>query len=74
MGLAHDALVRLTRLDSTPLHLAFSRGTPAATLTAWERELLAVQRDGTLAALHNRWLPQEHPPTQIRLTGPTPAR
>lgn len=74
MGLPEDSLVRLTRLESTPLYLAFSRGTAADTLAAWEQGLLSLQRDGTLSSLYKTWLPLEHPPTRIRLIGPPPSR
>lgn len=46
----------------TETYVAFSSGTPAETVGAWQTALDAMKHDGSFARIYARWLPGETPP------------
>ncbi|MEW6706032.1 MAG: transporter substrate-binding domain-containing protein [Pseudomonadota bacterium] len=43
-------------------YVAFSLGTPEATVRSWQAALDSMKRDGSFARIYARWLPGEAPP------------
>ncbi|HEX5344593.1 MAG TPA: ABC transporter substrate-binding protein [Duganella sp.] len=56
------------RLDLVEVHFAFSRGTPPATIDAWERALREMKRDGSLLTIYRKWLPPHQLPADVALS------
>jgi len=46
----------------TSSYIAFSRGTPDATVRQWQKALNEMKRDGAFARIYARWLPGDTPP------------
>ncbi|MBT1444598.1 ABC transporter substrate-binding protein [Shewanella sp. JM162201] len=54
-GTAESSLTPLFELDRIELYLAFSGGTPRATVERWHQALARLYEDGRLAALYRKW-------------------
>lgn len=50
------------RLDLAGVHFAFSKGTPDATVKAWDSCLREMKRDGSFARIYRKWLPPHQAP------------
>lgn len=61
-GIEPDALAEVYTYASSDGYIAFSPGTPRRIVTAWQREIDAIKRDGSFQAIYKRWLPQDNPP------------
>ncbi|SCK30034.1 ABC transporter substrate-binding protein [Vogesella sp. LIG4] len=68
-GVAPGAVEKIVTLDKLDLYLAFSANVPRDTILQWESGLKAIKQDGTFAAIHRRWFPQEQPPLQVERLG-----
>ncbi len=55
------------RLDLVGVHFAFSRGTPAATVNAWDKALRAMKRDGSFVKIYRRWMAPHQMPADVPL-------
>jgi polar amino acid transport system substrate-binding protein len=61
-GIEPDALAEVYTYASSDGYIAFSPGTPKRVVSAWQREIDAMKRDGSFQAIYKRWLPQDNPP------------
>lgn len=61
-GVDPAALEEVYTFASSDGYIAFSPGTPKRVVTAWQREIDAMKRDGSFQAIYKRWLPQDLPP------------
>jgi polar amino acid transport system substrate-binding protein len=50
------------RLDPMQVYFAFSNGTPAATVQAWDNALGEMKRDGSFLKIYRKWLPAHQLP------------
>ncbi|NVM79215.1 polar amino acid transport system substrate-binding protein [Duganella sp. SG902] len=55
------------RLDQIDVHFAFSGGTPAATINAWDGALRDMKRDGSFLKLHQKWMKPHQVPADVPL-------
>lgn len=56
------------RLDLVEVYFAFSKGTPPATIAAWERALSEMKRDGSFLSIYRKWLPPHQLPADVALS------
>lgn len=56
------------RLELVGVNFAFSKGTPQATIDAWERELREMKRDGSFLKIYRKWLPPHQLPADVALS------
>lgn len=68
-GMPPSAVEKIVTLDKLDLYLAFSPTVPRETILQWEAGLRAIKQDGTFAAIHRRWFPQDQPPMQVERLG-----
>lgn len=62
IGAPPDAVVPVFTFMSSQSYIAFSRSTSDDVVQAWQVALDAMKRDGSFAAIHRFWLPNEAPP------------
>lgn len=55
------------RLDQVEVHFAFSKGTPAATISAWEGALRGMKRDGGFVKIYRKWMAPHQIPADVPL-------
>ncbi|MTV40980.1 transporter substrate-binding domain-containing protein [Duganella radicis] len=55
------------RLDQVEVSFAFSRGTPAAIIQAWDSALRDMKRDGSFVRLHRKWMQPHQMPADVLL-------
>lgn len=72
IGRGPSEVERKLVLERQEIYLAFSRGTPATVIRRWLGTLRAMQRDGTLARIHRKWIPGATPPKSVGLAGLPP--
>jgi polar amino acid transport system substrate-binding protein len=53
----HD-VERMVQFAPQPAYFAFSTGTAASVVQAWDRCLRQAKRDGTFQRIHRKWLPE----------------
>jgi polar amino acid transport system substrate-binding protein len=53
------------RLDPVGVHFAFSKGTPAATVQAWDKALGDMKRDGSFLRIYRKWLDPHQLPAEV---------
>jgi len=58
-GLKPGDLVNVFTFKDVDMYIAFSKGSDEATVAAWKNAFEDMLDDGTLAAIHARWLPRE---------------
>ncbi|MDT8999261.1 transporter substrate-binding domain-containing protein [Paucibacter sp. APW11] len=56
-GLVSDPPEPIVKISEALLYIAFSKGTPAEVVQRWQQTLDEMKRDGSFAAIHQRWLP-----------------
>ena len=61
-GVDPASLEEVYTFASSDGYIAFSPGTPKRVVTAWQRQIDAMKRDGSFQAIYKRWLPQDLPP------------
>ncbi|UTH73678.1 ABC transporter substrate-binding protein [Chromobacterium sp. IIBBL 290-4] len=71
-GLDRNEIELLAPLEKVDLYLAFSKGTPRATIAAWEGVLRDLKHDGSYRKLYQRWLPSASPPLKVERVGLEP--
>lgn len=62
-------LKRYLTVQKGDLYIAFSKGTPPATIERWRKALEDIKRDGTFAALQQKWLPDTKVLPEVQLVG-----
>lgn len=72
IGHGYDEVEQVMVLESLELYLAFSKGTPAAVVTAWENALRAMKQDGSFRRIYLHWFPHENVPLDVRRLGLVP--
>ncbi len=66
------AIRSVMAVEENNLYLAFSKGTPAATIESWRTSLQALKQSGEFARIYQRWLPGEQPPMRVEVIGILP--
>ncbi|WP_215781974.1 ABC transporter substrate-binding protein [Paludibacterium sp. B53371] len=72
IGHDYSEIEPLTILQRLELFLAFSAGTPAETIAAWQEGFRQVKQDGTFARIYKKWLPHETVPMELKTIGLPP--
>lgn len=62
-------LKRYLTVEKGDLYIAFSKGTPPATIDKWKRALEDIKKDGTFAELQQKWLPDTKVLPGVQLIG-----
>lgn len=65
-GHAKSDVELVKRLSVEDAYFAFSKGTAAATVRAWDAALRDMKRDGSFQKIHQRWLPNNPLPLDVR--------
>ncbi|WP_341501279.1 transporter substrate-binding domain-containing protein [Gallaecimonas sp. GXIMD4217] len=68
-GFDQDDVKSLYQVADNHLYIAFSRGTPKATIDAWQQALEASKADGSFARIYQKWLPGMTPPARVERLG-----
>ena len=59
-------VVPVVSLGNDEVYFAFSQGTPETVVQAWDSAMHAMKRDGTFQKIHQRWIPHEPLPSDLR--------
>lgn len=65
-----DEVEPVFSLGKQSIFMAFSPGTPAATVQAWDETLRELKRSGAYQKIHDKWLPAEILPQHQRRSPP----
>lgn len=65
-GYARSDVELVKQLSLEDVFFAFSAGTPAATVRAWESALRDMKRDGSFQKIYRKWLPRYPFPADVR--------
>jgi len=68
-GLPLATVERVATLDRLSLYLAFSPNVPRDTILRWEKALNDIKQDGSFAAIHQHWFPQDPVPLLVERLG-----
>jgi polar amino acid transport system substrate-binding protein len=68
-GLPLATVERVATLDRLSLYLAFSPSVPRDTILRWEKALSDIKQDGSFAAIHQHWFPQDPVPLTVERLG-----
>lgn len=68
-GMPLATVDRVATLDRLSLYLAFSPNVPRDTILRWEKALIEIKQDGSFAAIHQHWFPQDPVPLQVERLG-----